>query len=65
MPSKWVEHVKAYYRSRRAKDPKYKFSSAMRDSRASYTKIGKAGKAGKAEPKKKVQRRRKRRKAVV
>lgn len=40
--SAWVTHVTAYYRARKAKDKSYKFSSAMKDSRASYTKKGAA-----------------------
>ena len=45
MPSAWVAHVKKYYSDRRKKDPKYKYSSAMKDARASYKK------ADKSEPK--------------
>ena len=59
MPSKWIEHVKSYYRARKAKDASYRYSSAMKDSRASY----KSGKAA-AAPKKKGPRKR-RKKAVV
>ena len=47
MPSAWVAHVKKYYSDRRKKDPKYKYSSAMKDARASYKK------ADKSEPKSK------------
>ena len=48
MPSKWVTHVKAYYHARKKKEAGYKYSSAMKDARATYKK-GKAEE--KAEPK--------------
>ena len=53
MPSKWINHVLSYFRARRRKDPKYSYSSAMKDSRASY----KSGAAA-APEKKKVKKRR-------
>ena len=52
MPSKWIQHVQAYYRARKKKDSSYKYSSAMSDSRASYKSAKSAG----AGAKKKVQR---------
>ena len=42
MPSAWVAHVKSFYQAQRKKDPKYKYSSAMKDARASYKKGGDA-----------------------
>ena len=42
MPSAWVAHVKQFYQAKKKKDPNYKYSSAMKDARASYKKGGKA-----------------------
>ena len=42
MPSSWVAHVKQFYQAKKKKDPNYKYSSAMKDARASYKKGGKA-----------------------
>ena len=42
MPSAWVAHVKKFYQDRKKKDSSYKYSSAMKDARASYKKGGKA-----------------------
>ena len=65
MPSAWVAHVKKYYSGRRKKDPKYKYSSAMKDARATYKKAdakseGPKSKASKpkSKPKRKAKRKR-------
>ncbi len=60
MPSKWVTHVKAYYHARKKKEAGYKYSSAMKDARATYKK-GKAEEKAepKAEPKKAKAKRKK------
>ena len=42
MPSAWVAHVKQFYQAKKKKDSSYKYSSAMKDARASYKKGGKA-----------------------
>ena len=42
MPSAWVAHVKQFYQAKKKKDPNYKYSSAMKEARASYKKGGKA-----------------------
>ena len=42
MPSSWVAHVKQFYQAKKKKDPNYKYSSAMKEARASYKKGGKA-----------------------
>ena len=44
--SAWVQHVKKYYADRKKKDKAYKYSSAMKDARATY----KSAKAGKSKP---------------
>ena len=41
MPSAWVAHVKSYYQAQKKKNKDYKYSSAMKDARASYKKGGK------------------------
>jgi hypothetical protein len=52
MPSKWVTHVKTYYHARKKKEAGYKYSSAMKDARATYHSDKKGKKAEpKAEPK--------------
>ena len=42
MPSAWVAHVKQFYQAKKKKNPDYKYSSAMKEARASYKKGGKA-----------------------
>jgi len=42
MPSAWVAHVKQFYQAKKKSNPKYKFSSAMKEARASYKTGGKA-----------------------
>ena len=42
MPSAWVAHVKSYYQAQKKKNKDYKYSSAMKDARASYKKGGDA-----------------------
>ena len=64
MPSAWVAHVKAYYAAQKKKNKDYRYSSAMKDARATY-KSGKS-KAGKDDDEKapdKPKRRRKRKAA--
>jgi hypothetical protein len=35
----WIRHVQDYYRQRKAEDPNYKYSQAMKDAKASYKKV--------------------------
>ncbi len=68
MPSAWVAHVKSFYQAQRKKDPKYKYSSAMKDARASYKKGGDAkGKdaKGKDDEKAPAKPKRRRKKAAA
>jgi len=52
MASKWIQHVQAYYRAQKKKNPSYSYKKAMSDAKASYKKPGVAA------PKKKVRRKR-------
>ena len=51
MPSAWVSHVKAFYAARKKKDASYKYSSAMKDARATYKKKGASEEKQAEEPK--------------
>ena len=59
MPSAWIEHVKKVYAAKKKKDASYKYSQAMKDAKATYTKKG----AAKAPAKKKGGRKKKPKKA--
>ena len=62
MPSAWVAHVKAYYQTRKKKEAGYKYSSAMKDARATYKRKGEKAEE-KAEPAPKAKAKAKRKKA--
>ena len=52
MASAWIEHVKKYYAKMKKKNSSYKYSQALKDSRASYKKQTVATKAKKKKSKK-------------
>ena len=52
MPSKWLTHLKAFYAKKKKTNPAYKYSTAMKEARASY-KSGKDDAAPKKSHKRK------------
>ncbi len=62
MPSAWIAHVKAVYQARKKKEAGYKYSSAMKDARATYKRKGEKAEE-KAEPAPKAKAKAKRKKA--
>ena len=45
MPSKWVQHVQAVYRKKKAKNSSYTYGQAMKDAKATYKRTGAAPKS--------------------
>ena len=39
--SDWMVHLGKVYKEKKGKDPKYKYSEAMKDAKKTYTKMGK------------------------